>query len=177
MGIDPELRARADAVAASRERVRCLSQQGWADHSLRTHEHDITREWYLTASGGFLEAVWELPDLVRERNAGGVEAAITYLETAPRCFRSGYVAERIMRRLSRQALTDDQRSRLTSVVLAETVQRQSRGWRDIGALGGAIWNQDLRAALISLASRGGVQGHRAARITSAAEEWRRSTSA
>ena len=157
--------------------MRCLWRQGWADHCPRTHEYDITREWYLTASGEFLEAVWELPDLVREGNDGGVEAGITYLETASRCFRSGYVAERLMRRLSRQPLTDDQRSRLTSVVLAETVQRQSRGWRDIGALGGAVWDQGLRAALISLANRGGVQGHRAARIASAAEEWRRSTSA
>lgn len=176
MGIDPELRARADAVAELGERVRCLWQQELANRSLRPREYDIARERYGTASGEFLEAIWELPDLLQAGNDGGVEAAITYLETAPRCFRSGYVAERLMRRLSRQPLTDDQRSRLTSVVLAETVQRQSRGWRDIGALGGAVWDQNLRAALMSVANRGGVQGHRAARIASAAEEWRRSTS-
>lgn len=114
MGIDPELRARADAVAELRERVRCLWQQGLANRSLRPREYDIVRERYVTASGEFLAAVRELPDLLQAGNDGGVEAAITYLETAPRCFRSGYVAERLMRRLSRQPLTDSQRSRLTA---------------------------------------------------------------
>lgn len=34
----------------------------------------------------------------------------------------------------------------------------------MGALGGAVWDQNLRAALISIATWGGVQGHRASQF-------------
>jgi hypothetical protein len=175
MGVDPELRARADAVAEASDNVRAQWRRGRVDPSQRTREYEIVLGWFVLALEAFFTPVERLPEQVRVGDPEAIEVALSYLETAPRCFRSGYLAEQLMRRLARAHFTPDQRTRVASIVIAETSHRQSRGWRDIGALAGAVWDDLLADSLAVLSARGGLRGLRATRITAAAAVWRAST--
>lgn len=122
------------------------------------------------------EAEWD--DVARAVDAGdgrATEAALTYLETAPRGYRTGYIAERLMRSLSRASFTTEQTERARQVVLAEVGRRkQTREHRYAGALAGAVWNERLAAELAKVDNNDGWEALRARGIAAAAVEWRRS---
>src|SRR5262245_46491159 len=55
---------------------------------------------------------WRILEQLHWEDATALESAVTYLESAPRCFRSGYLAEMIMRRLTRATLPNSLRHRV-----------------------------------------------------------------
>lgn len=175
MAVDYQLRADAEWATVLRDRAAKQWRRGWEDHDRWTQEYRDT----LDAMYALLRPFWDrydaLPQEIHRGDHAAIETGVRYLETAPRCWGSGYIAEAVMRRLSRARLTDEQRERLRGVVLAETEHRQTRGWRDVGAPAGALWNDDLAARLSAIAKGGGRVGHRADRMAAAALLWRRSS--
>lgn len=123
-----------------------------------------------------MEAAWEAPAGIALRIPGAVEAGISYLETAPRFFRSGYLAEEIMRELKRIPLEERQRRRLQIVVIREIVAPQARG-RYTASLAGALLDDDFDDALRQFGNTPGVVGRRAQRVLREARHWKRSNAA
>lgn len=175
MAIDSELRSHAHAVETLSSSLRSQWRPGWADHRLWTTEYRTTIRWWHEALSAFDEQYANLPDQIRKGHSSAVERGLVYLETAPRCFRSGYLAEQLMHRIALARLNPDQRARAASVVISETYRRQTRGWRYIGALAGAVWCEGLEGALHEVITLGGIPGHRATKIAEAAATWQLST--
>ena len=121
-----------------------------------------------------MEAAWEAPTGIALRIPGAVEAGISYLETAPRFFRSGYLAEEIMRELKRIPLEERQRRRLQIVVIREIVAPQASG-RYTASLAGALL--DFDDALRQFGNTSGVVSRRAQRVLREARHWKRSNAA
>ena len=61
-----------------------------------------------------------------EGDPQAIEAAISYLEARPYCFRSGYIWKNLLRKSKRAPLDADQRARLDRVITAYKAYRQSR---------------------------------------------------
>lgn len=113
---------------------------------------------------------WEIPFEIIRRVPGSVDAGISYLESAPRCFRSGYLAEAMMHALKRVSLSDHERSRLKIVILRESIERHART-RYAAALAGALLDDDLEVALEQFSNTGGVVAARAKLILQRARHW------
>ena len=131
----------------------------------------VLRRWK-AAVAQFYDPLDDLALGVRRGHLSAIEQGIVYLETAPRCFRSGYLAEDLFRVLSRASLSEEQTLRCRSIVLASLSTWQARGWREVGALAGAVWTEGL-AADLSLKAQAEPQLLSAARrlVLSAAQWW------
>lgn len=102
-----------------------------------------------------------------------VELEVAYLYSAPRCFRSGYVAEEIMSHLSRAELNASQRARCQIVVVREVQPtRQTRGWKYVGRLAGAVWDPGLATDLLVVAERDPTRSTAVWSVALAARRWR-----
>jgi hypothetical protein len=155
--------------ASEVRRLHALVDSLWPGIGHYSDAHDDAARQFNAAVALFLH---RYDDVIARANRGdghAIDEAITYLEARPRCFRSGYVAEALMRVLSHAQLSDAQAQRLRSVVLAESVGGWTRGTRYVGALAGAVWSPELEADLRRLAAVPG--GGRAAAIGAAATQW------
>ncbi len=162
---------RDDVLAQASEvrRLHALVKSLWPGIGHHSDAHDDAARQCDAALEAFHERWDAVVARVREGDSDALDAAVVYLEARPRCYRSGYVAEAMMRAVSRARLSDVQAQRLREVVLAETVGGWTRGHTYVGALAGAVWNADLEADLSRLAAVPG--GERAATTASAAERW------
>ena len=151
MPIDRDLRARA-------ERLALAAPDEWWDAYRRFHD-----------------PLKPLVPRVRAGEPAAIEEAIIYLETAPYCHRSGYLAEDLLRRLSRAPLTVGQAERCRMIVLRSLTVRQARGWRDIGALAGSVWTPELAAELTRCAAADALSARHVDLLTRNAKQWRIST--
>lgn len=58
-----------------------------------------------------------LPGVLRSGDPAAIEAGVVFVEADPRCFRSGYLKERLLRGLRHAPLTAGQAERLTRALL------------------------------------------------------------
>jgi len=80
-----------------------------------------------------------------------VSLLVAFLEADPMFFRSGYVAESILRKLRRHALSEPMKARLRSVVLDAVRRRHRRQFRRFSSLARDLDTPDLRRQLEALA--------------------------
>jgi hypothetical protein len=75
-----------------------------------------------------------------------IEAAIQFLETSPRFFRSGYIAEEILRDLKHAPLTSKQRNRLIPIILASLKGGGRRQFHSCAKLAGTLQDNLITSA-------------------------------
>lgn len=169
--IDDRLRDDAAEIVRLDAALDSVSDAGNGSHDTREYREALDAFW--SKWGEVMETAWAAPSRIALRVPDAVEAGISYLETAPRFFRSGYLAEEIMRELKRIPLEERQRRRLQIVVIREIVAPQARG-RYTASLAGALLDADFDDALRQFGDTPGVVGRRAQRILRAARHWKRS---
>lgn len=138
----------------------------------RPDVHEAATRKFWVAFHEFHDPLDDLPERMDAGDRDAVEAGIVYLESAPRCFRSGYLAERIMRHVARAELSDEQRHRCVDVVLASTRHRAARPWRYVGALAGGAWGDELQQRLNEAVSTGVWTVDDARKLVATARDWR-----
>ncbi|MDZ4046157.1 MAG: hypothetical protein U1E32_10315 [Rhodoglobus sp.] len=103
-------------LAARTARLRELIESG------ATHEHwgELYRQ--------IVEPYEQAAAAIKAGDKDGVDLVLEYLELHPRFFRSGYVAERLIRALARAQLTVEQRARARKALqnIAEGRTRERR---------------------------------------------------
>jgi hypothetical protein len=172
--IDADLRERAARVTGLTHELEQLRREGHP-HLGRGGEKSeaylgVLRQW-TTAVGQFYDPLDDLVLGIRKGLPDDVERGIVYLETAPRCFRSGYLAEALFRCLSRAPLTSAQEERCRSIVMTSLTIVQARGWREVGALAGAVWSRRLAVDHSRRADRDDLVRARARVLVLSAAQW------
>jgi Leucine Rich repeat len=85
----------------------------------------LLNQWREAVAEAYPSGFWERLNLLQHGDLRGLETAVRFLEADPWLFRSGYVKERILRRLRRISLSEEYRSRLRHVIL-QVIQGQDR---------------------------------------------------
>ncbi|BDV29378.1 hypothetical protein [Microbacterium terricola] len=153
MPIDPALLERADRLqAASREQNRLIREGHLGRRGQKSDAYLATLDEWRDAYRAFHEPLTDLPARILRGGPSAVEQGIVYLESAPRCHGSGYLAERVLHRLSRASLSNEQSTRCRAIVVQSLTHRQARGWNDMGALAGAVWTPTLARELSARAA-------------------------
>lgn len=70
-----------------------------------------------------------------------------YIDTDPQFFRSGYILERLLRRIKRLTLTEAEKAALRALILRRIHHRAWRNFRDICRLIPRIQTQEFRASV------------------------------
>lgn len=151
---------------------RPLSQQELRRRAQAQEVHKASARELWVAFDEFYDPLWDLPERMATGDLEAVEAGIIYLEVSPRCFRSGYLAERVMRHLSRAELTPDQHARCIEIVMNERTHKATRLWRYIGALAGSVWSEALQERLNAVASSGEWATDEVRMLMVVARSWR-----
>jgi hypothetical protein len=81
---------------------------------------------------------------------GVLDIAVQYLEVEPRFFRSGYIAETILRRLKHADLTSDQVTRLVNVILNSIRHGGRRRFVNCARLAGVLKDDRIVSGAIRL---------------------------
>ena len=157
------------AQAAEIRRLHALGDKLWPGVGHFSARHDKVIEQWHVAVAEFYAPLAGVIGRMRKGDAGAVDDAVTYLEARPKCFNSGYVAEELMRALSRAQLSEDHKTRLRAVVIAEANNVWTRGHKYAGALAGSVWNEEVGAELKRLGEK--VGGERATAIARQAGQW------
>lgn len=79
-----------------------------------------------------------------------VDIAVQYLEVEPRFFRSGYIAETILRRLKHVDLTSDQVTRLVNVILNSIRHGGRRRFVNCARLAGVLKDERISSGALNL---------------------------
>ena len=111
---------------------RSKSPQGlkaWQDACVAWHNHT-----------SILATFWQKEYLsaVESGDPESVDLAISFVEVNPYYFRSGYMKDRLFRRLRRSKLSEDQRQRLLSAITEAIHSHQGDGWNHFIALAAAF---------------------------------------
>ena len=91
-----------------------------------------------------------------------VDIAVQYLEVEPRFFRSGYIAETILRRLKHVDLTSDQVTRLANVILNSIRQGGRRRFVNCARLAGVLKDDRIHSGALRLSQETDPEVHRRA---------------
>lgn len=156
----------------SQEQHQLIRAGHLCDGGAKTATYLVTLARWWDAYDRFHDPLEPLVPRLRTGEPAAIEEAIVYLETAPYCHRSGYLAEDLLRRLSRAPLTDAQAERCRAIILRSLTVRQARGWRDIGALAGSLWTPKLAAELTRCAGADAQIARRVDLLTGNAKRWR-----
>lgn len=105
--------------------------------------HDAYDE--LAFPGGLKKGLAEL----KTNSTQTVETAIEYLELKPYFFRSGYIAETLIRRLKHVSLTEQQKERLRRVILQSIDTGPRRVFHEYKRLAKAIMTPDFHSMIKS----------------------------
>jgi hypothetical protein len=173
--LDTSLLSRAERVQGLSDELAALRSRGHVGPGDRKSEEYLAKleEWW-AAFHAFHDPLEELPSRIRAGEPRAIAEGVVYLETAPRCFRSGYVAEGLLGALSRADLSALQQARCRAVVVGSLTNRQARGWRRVAALAGSVWAPSLDEAL-SVAARADARvARRVDLLLADIDGWRRS---
>lgn len=133
-----EKHSRLDEAAAERHE----GGEAWA------RWEEAAREWKEAMALLYPKAFWDGLERLRTGDTTAVEPAIVFLEVDPWCFRSGYTKEKILHRLKRVDLSDEQATRLRVVVLHAVDGRDRREFRGYSKLARHVVDDGLRVALL-----------------------------
>jgi hypothetical protein len=103
--------------------------------------------WYAAVDAAYPPSFWDAYDALKRGDPSGAEEALAFLEADPWFFRSGYIKEKLLLRLTRLDLTSKQTARLRDVVLNAVDSRDRREFRRFCRLARRVDSPDLRAAL------------------------------
>jgi hypothetical protein len=143
------IRRGAALVEATRARVReaaalrSESAGGWAAWE------DAARAFHQAGALLYSERFWGRIAAIRDGDAAAVDAAITFLEVDPWCFRSGYAKEIIVHRLKGATLTTGQAARLRRVVFRVIDVGDRREFRGYCHLARGLIDEGLRVDLLA----------------------------
>ncbi len=109
----------------------------------RSAWQNATDQWH--ASVYPTDQLWEDDFLSRLRasHREAIEDAILYLEVDPWYFRSGYLKERLIRRLKAAVLTEKDRERLRKVIWKVASGKNRREWSNYCSLAVVVANAEM----------------------------------
>ncbi len=101
-------------------------------------------------------AFWRAMQRMQDNRLTDYEELIAFLERDPYTFRSGYCKEKILRRLKKVTLTDQQKTRLQAMLLVQVQKTPRREVREYCRLAIVLDQPELRRELELLEERGGT---------------------
>jgi hypothetical protein len=128
---------------------RIVTRQGIAvwrprtSHTIETYHAAIAAAY----PDGFWDTLGRRMELLDRGEPAAVEMAVLFLEADPWFFRSGYVKERLLRRLARLDHADAIKDRLRAILIAAVDGRDRREFRRCCRLARAVSDPSLHAAL------------------------------
>jgi len=114
--------------------------------------HEATSAWH--AQKYATDFLWsdEFMDDLRKSKPEAIEQAILYLEVDPWYFRSGYLKERLVRKLKAANLSTKNCNRLLKVIWNVARGKNRREFRDYCRLAAVVASEDFRQMLAGVSA-------------------------
>ena len=162
--IPAEIQKAAREWDALRARVRATAAQRDASEQNMRAWQDACAAWHGYRS--ILDTFWR-PEALQQLEQGDpelLELALGFVEANAFYFRSGYLKQRLFRRLRRMKLTETQRQRVLAGVLGALHSQRGEGWSDFCLLAAAFADAAFVAAVSEFVSHRDAHVARRARI-------------
>ena len=117
---------------------------------------------FKAALAAFYEPLEQAAAALRDSDTE-LETALRFLEVDPWCFRSGYMKQKLLRRVARWARTSGDRVRLQGVVLLRVRNPQPGLLEPTGRIAARVWSEELHAAVLDVMRTGAPHQQDAAR--------------
>lgn len=135
------------AAQAAHEAVGAAFRDGLRDRSPGAYTallkvfHEANAAALPSTRPGFMTAL-------AEGRRSAIDDAVAFLEADPWFFRSGYEKQNLLRQLKRIPLSDGQKDRLATVVLAVVQSRDRQEFRHYCRLARVLWSSALEAEIV-----------------------------
>lgn len=143
-----------DVISTNAARLRALHAE--IDRTFKTKPHGPAHHAACAAFHSEFDALafpGGLEASLSKLNSGDpsvVDIAVQYLEVEPKFFRSGYIAETILRRLKHVDLTSDQVTRLVNVILNSIRHGGRRRFVNCARLAGVLKDDRISTGALGL---------------------------